>query len=242
MTQRIERQFPCHKRGLWDSPLSHSQSCGRSGWSCWCRRSPCPPWTFRQRERLPPDMDSSGLQNLAQPYLVPCRAWVEAVRRRPFAALFRRPAWATHPGSCCWWWAWRRCCEGSVQGHTHRQWSSLSPRFYLLPFSPLDLSRCETRALPRLLQMKPKASQPCSFLPVIQSTWQPSPRPCACVLVVCFVLVDEVRFVWVLINEYIKVKKKKKSVVNSQNKKGILSQIQKENYDILIIYNIKITF
>lgn len=54
MTQRIERQFPCHKPGLWDSPLSHSQSCGRSGWSCWCRRSPCPPWTFRQRERLPP--------------------------------------------------------------------------------------------------------------------------------------------------------------------------------------------
>nr|KAF6402277.1 receptor accessory protein 4 [Rousettus aegyptiacus] len=44
------------------------------------------------------------------------------------------------------------------------------PGFYLLPFSFLYLRRGGTRALPKPLRMKPKPTQLCSFLPVLQST------------------------------------------------------------------------
>ena len=83
--------------------------------------------------------------------------------------------------------------------------SRLGSGFYLLSSSPLSLPRYGTRALPRPLKNETQSPPSCvrSFLSfkVLHSLLQGR----VCVLVVWFVLVNEARFVEVLINKCVKV-------------------------------------
>lgn len=73
-----------------------------------------------------------------------------------------------------------------------------------------------------------KPTQLCSFIPFLQSTWQPSPRACMCVLAACFVL-GEWGQVCASCHKQIQ-KSEKNSLSAVPHKKNELSQIRKIKY------------
>nr|KAF6402276.1 receptor accessory protein 4 [Rousettus aegyptiacus] len=102
-----------------------------------------------------------------------CWSDTEAV---PPSGLFRRALWLRQPPQALPSWllllvnGQGQVLPGPCTETTYNVPKQAGPGFYLLPFSFLYLRRGGTRALPKPLRMKPKPTQLCSFLPVLQST------------------------------------------------------------------------
>lgn len=170
--------------------------------SPWCKMAPCVSWRFRQGERQCPPALTARV----------CRTWSSlhvlqglfgGCWRRTFGYLSGLPAPAAlllaHD-----YWSWARDrCSGMDPPCTKAGWDQGSIYcFSYLYFSGVGLelssNPCNWNEMPTPLY---------SPLSVLHSTWQPSPRSCDCVLVAWLVLVNEIRFVQICANKYIKVKK-----------------------------------